>query len=130
MMGCSLGFVPTLGLLVSVGTIDTAVGTRNPGFCDAPVSEAMLPQPLHRACDADGNVWIAEDKNHGIRKPDLKTGKPPTIVGTGKKGYDSDGGPSVKARLDRPRGRCDDPADTFLSSADSNNYWLRRVRLK
>ena len=55
-----------------------------------------------RELDGKGNLYIAEAFNHCIRKVDLKTGTVTTVAGSGRKGYDGDGGPATKAAFNEP----------------------------
>lgn len=79
-------------------TIDTVAGDGKKGYSGdgGQALKARLNQPFH--CELDkGTLYIAEDKNHCVRKVDLKTGIITTVAGTGKKGYSGDGGPATKA---------------------------------
>jgi hypothetical protein len=53
------------------------------------------------ALDSKGNLYIADDDNHRIRKVD-KDGIIHTVAGSGKEGNSGDGGPATKAALNEP----------------------------
>ena len=54
-------------------------------------------QPFGVEFGPDGGLYICEVENHRVRRLDRATGKLTIVAGTGKKGYDGDGGPAVKA---------------------------------
>jgi streptogramin lyase len=96
----------TLALVVPLAgqptlTIQTVAGTGKAGYSGdgGPAVKAQLNQPFHCDIDADGNLYVAEAFNHCVRKVDRKTGHITTVVGCGKKGYEGDGGPAIKAKL-------------------------------
>jgi uncharacterized protein (TIGR03437 family) len=52
------------------GVINTIAGTGAPGFSgdDGPATEAQFFVPIGLAVDAAGNIYIADNENHSIRK--------------------------------------------------------------
>ena len=86
-----------------VSTIRTLAGTGNQGFSGdgGPATAARLNIPSGVAVDAAGNVYVAEEFNHRIRRiaPD---GTIETIAGTGQAGFSGDGGPATDSQLERP----------------------------
>jgi hypothetical protein len=84
------------------GTITTVAGTGRGGFSgdDGPATEAKLTA-ADVALDSKGNLYIADDDNHRIRKVD-KDGIIHTVAGSGKKGHSGDGGPATNAALNEP----------------------------
>ncbi len=50
---------------------------------------------------ADQQMYVADTRNHTVRKIDLKTGLISTVAGTGKAGYSGDGGPGNQGRVQR-----------------------------
>jgi sugar lactone lactonase YvrE len=84
------------------GTITTVAGTGRAGFSGdgGPATEAKLTAG-DVAFDASGNLYIADDDNHRIRKVG-KDGIIHTVAGSGKKGHSGDGGPATKAALNGP----------------------------
>src|SRR5262249_49782959 len=89
-------------------------------------TKATLNQPFHCELDGKGALYIAEDKNHCIRKVDLKTGTISTIAGTGKKGYSGDGGPATKATFAEPYAVVRDGDGNFYI-ADRLNACIRKI---
>jgi streptogramin lyase len=110
------------------GVIDTVAGTGEAGYAGdgGPAVKARLNQPFHCNLDADGNLYIAEAFNHCIRKVNLKTGIISTIAGTGAKGYDGDGGPATKAKMNEPYAvAVDSNGDQYI--VDRLNAVIRKV---
>ena len=88
-------------------------------------SNAHLRAPSDVAVDAAGNLYIADEYNHRIRRVD-SSGIITTIAGTGERGFAGDGGPAVEARLAGPRGVAVD-ADGNVYIADEGNHRIRKV---
>ena len=111
----------------SIGTIATIAGTGDSGFSgDAgPATLAQLYHPLGVAVDGAENLYIADARNHRIRKVDT-TGTITTIAGTGEGGFSGDAGPATLARLYGPSIVAVDGADN-LYIADARNHRIRKV---
>ena len=77
------------------------------------------------ATDGAGNLYIAEDSDHRIRKVD-SLWVISTIAGTGERGFAGDGGPAVQAQFTYPRGIAAD-SDGNLFIADLSNHRIRKV---
>ena len=78
------------------------------------------------ALDSQGNIYIADQKNHRIRKIEVATGIISTVAGTGLRGFLGDGGPADVARLNQPGGIAID-ANNNLFIADLENHRIRKV---
>ncbi len=112
----------------TTGTITTVVGTGTPGFAgDGGIAtKATLDLPVGLAADASGDLWIADARQHRIRRVDAATGLIRTVAGTGMQGFSGDGGLATAAMIDTPSGLAVDAAgDVFL--ADAHNHRVRRV---
>ncbi|MFI9240790.1 NHL repeat-containing protein [Streptomyces sp. NPDC053079] len=109
------------------GTITTVAGTGEPGFGGDGVeaTASALRNPIDVAVGGDGVLYIADCWTHRVRavSPD---GVITTVAGTGLPGYDGDGGPAARTRLDQPRG-VDLDAAGRLYIADSLNQRVRVV---
>lgn len=92
-----------------------------------PGEDASLNWPTALELDPDGNLLIADTRNHVVRR--LGTdGIITTIVGTGEQGFAGDGGPATEAQLDQPNGLAVQD-DGTLYIADRGNHRVRRVAL-
>ncbi len=111
----------------SAGTISTFAGTGEGGFGGdgGPATEAQLDFPLDVTLDGAGNLYIADSRNHRIRKVD-SAGVISTFAGTGERGFGGDGGPATEAQLDFPTGVATDGAGN-LFIADRSNHRIRKV---
>src|SRR5262249_25804269 len=100
---CGAALLALMGLSAWAGTIDTVVGTGKKGYSGdgGPAIKATLVQPFHCEMAGKGALYVAEDRNHCVRKGELKTGTIARGAGTGKKGYSGDGGPATKATFDQ-----------------------------
>ena len=109
------------------GTITTIAGTGERGFSGdgGPATEAVLELPEGVAVGGEGNLYIADTRNHRIRRVD-PSGVITTVAGIGE-GNDSGGaGPATEAALSRPRGVAADRLGN-LYIADTGNHRIRRV---
>lgn len=116
-----------VGKVGADGKLVAVAGTGFPGYNgdNQPAAAAQLFAPSGIALDAAGNLYIADQSNHRIRKvtPD---GMITTIAGTGQPGYAGDGGPAQNARLLYPNDVTLD-ANGNLYVADMGNNRVRRI---
>jgi sugar lactone lactonase YvrE len=109
------------------GDITTIAGDGAAGFSGdgGPAVDAQLNNPVSLALDPAGNVYIADNLNHRVRKvtPD---GKITTIAGIGRGFYSGDNGPATEADLRYPRGLALG-GDGSLYIAEAGNDRIRRV---
>ena len=94
-----------------------------------PAKKAYLSQPYDVACDAAGNLYIADTSNARVRFIDAQTGTISTIAGNGTQAFAGDGGAATDAELTNPEALAVDPAGTVLYIADYGDSHLRRVDL-
>lgn len=118
----ALPFAP-LCLQASAQVITTVAG----GYIGdgALATSAAFDRPMSVANDSAGNLYIADTRNHRIRKvaPD---GSISTVAGNGNSGFNGDGGLAVHATLKFPNGIAMDTLGN-LYIADSFNYRIRKV---
>ena len=108
------------------GIITTVAGNGSQGFGGdkGPATDAKLNSPRNIALDAAGNLYIADNGNHRVRKV-TPAGVIVTLAGTARSGNDGDGGPAVEARMSNPWGVAVDRAgNVFIADATSE-----RVRM-
>jgi uncharacterized protein (TIGR03437 family) len=110
------------------GIISTVAGTGTAGFGGdgADATKAKLNHPVGLAVDAAGNLYIADQSNHRVRKLTVATGFISTVAGTGLPGYSGNGGPATSAKLFYPSGVAVD-ASGRIFIADTTNSRIRAV---
>jgi hypothetical protein len=109
------------------GVITTIAGTGNNAFSGdgGPASAAELNNPVGVTVDAAGNVYIADELNHRVRRIGTN-GVIATFAGTGVAGSAGDGGPATAAQLDRPIDvRVDALGNVYV--ADIGAHRVRRI---
>jgi DNA-binding beta-propeller fold protein YncE len=109
------------------GIITTIAGTGVAGFAGdgGPATTAQFDGPRGVAGDSAGNLYVADDNNHRIRRID-PSGAITTVAGTGTAGFSGDGGPALSAQLDHPRGLAVDGRGAVFI-ADSMSARIRMV---
>jgi sugar lactone lactonase YvrE len=102
------------------GTITTVAGTGTAGFSGdgGPATSAELGGPTAVAVDASGNLYIADNSNHRVRRVD-GSGTITTVAGNGTQGFAGDGGPATSAQLSLPNAiAVDDSGNLYIASYD------------
>jgi sugar lactone lactonase YvrE len=90
-----------------------------------PATAASLVIPEAMAVDGTGNLYIAENLGHRVRRVDT-SGTISTLAGTGINGYDGDEDPAASAMLNFPWGVAVNAAgEVFI--ADEGNAAIRKV---
>lgn len=110
------------------GLMTTVAGTGVAGFAGdgGAATAAMLDLPVAVAVDGAGDVWVADAREHRVRRVDARTGVIGTVAGTGVEGFSGDGGLAVGAMLDAPSSLAVD-AGGNVYVADAHNGRVRRV---
>ncbi|WP_442507171.1 hypothetical protein SH528x_006074 [Novipirellula sp. SH528] len=91
--------------------------------------QATFNWPHEVRVDARGDLFVADTRNHVIRRIDAKTNIVTTIAGDGAEGFSGDGGPATQARLKHPHSVVLDGEDGLLI-ADTHNHRIRRLDLR
>lgn len=117
----------TVYLIGAEGLVSRVAGTGSKGFSGdgGRASEAMLNRPSDIRIDYAGNLFIADVRNHRVRKVDPQ-GLISTVVGTGTPGFSPDGTPAHIAQLNFPWGLAIDHEGRLLIT-EGENYRVRRV---
>ncbi|MEU4621938.1 hypothetical protein AB0G04_18435 [Actinoplanes sp. NPDC023801] len=110
---------------VSAGLVSTTAGTGSAGWADGPVATARFRNPYGIFAAANGDIYIADQGNHRIRR--IRGGTVSTIAGDGTGGYGGDDGLATGAVLRSPTDvRVDASGDIYI--ADTGNHRIRRIR--
>lgn len=113
------------------GTIKTMAGNGQPGYSgdNGVAANAALNAPHELRFDSEGNYYIADMKNHAIRRVAARDGMITTFAGTGTAGYAGDGGPASEAQLKQPHSLAFGP-DGDLYICDIGNHVIRKVDME
>lgn len=111
--------------ITPAGEVSTIAGSGTAGFADGSATTAMFNQPLDVAADAAGNIYVADNLNHRIRKI-TPQGVVSTLAGDGTGAFAN--GTGTAAKLKNPTGLAIDK-DGNLIIADRLNHRLRKITL-
>jgi sugar lactone lactonase YvrE len=111
----------------SDGTMTTVAGNGRAGFSGdgGPAIEASLNTPYGVEVDQQGNLYVADSKNHRIRKVS-RDGMITTVVGTGIAGFSGDGGMATAAQLNSPQALFITLSNDMYIN-DEHNHRIRKV---
>jgi DNA-binding beta-propeller fold protein YncE len=93
-------------LEVKTGVISTLAGNGTSGFSGdgGLATKAQLNEPHSLSFDRNGDLYIADVRNHRVRKVDMKSGIITTLVGNGKREPTPDGAKlSIETPVAGPR---------------------------
>jgi hypothetical protein len=111
------------------GTLSTWGGTgrRAREGDGGPVGAAAFDGARAVAVDGrDGTVYVCEREGNAVRRVDGRTTIVTRFAGTGRAGYEGDGGPAGQATFRGPKGvRCDRSGNLFV--IDTENHAIRRI---
>ena len=123
----------------SKGNPVLTLGDGTPGFQQGAVSfgEAKFSWIYDIRRGPDGNIYVLDSRNFAVRLIDLKNRKVKTITGTGKPGYEGDGGNALTATFGSdPTARFDGPISLSLDEegnifvGDRQNHVVRMIQRK
>ena len=78
----------------------------------------------------NGDLYIADERNHAVRKLDGSTGELSTVAGAlGISGTSGDNGPATSALLSSPADLALDTATGDLYIADTGNHAVRKAAI-
>jgi hypothetical protein len=122
---------------LKTGVITTFAGTGRPADKKidrgkigdgGPATKAVLVGSRAVCVDGKGNTYVCEREGNAIRKVDA-SGIITTFAGTGKPGYDGDGGPAINATFRGPKGvRCDRDGNLYV--VETENHAIRKIDVK
>ena len=112
----------------SSGTITTVAGSGSRGYSGdgGLATSAGFYNPDRAVVDRSGNIYIADQSDHRVRKVDSASGIVTTVAGTGGQGFSGDGGPATSAELNNPDAVALD-LNGNLYIADQFNQRIRKV---
>ncbi len=100
-------------------------GTVGFGGDGGDATTASLAAPSNVTVDGVGNLFIADQNNHRIRKVST-SGIISTVAGDGTAGFGGDGGAATTAKLNAPTGlTADGSGNLFIADRDNNR--IRKV---
>lgn len=109
--------------ITAAGVVTTIAGSGAAGFADANGAAAQFEKPTGIAIDGGGNLYVADESNHRIRKI-TAAGDVTTFAGTGVAGFAD--GAAADAKFLYPAGVAVD-ADGNVYVADSGNQRIRKI---
>ena len=111
----------------TAGVITTYAGTGAfaYGGDGGPAIDAQLNRPAGVYADAVGNIFIADEFNHCIRRIDA-SGTITTIAGCDTAGFAGDGGPATAAKLNYPTSVKMNKAGELII-VDQINFRIRKI---
>jgi len=103
--------------------VGTLAGGAQPGYLDGPAAESLFSGPSGVAVDRDGAVYVADSRNHCLRKI-AGDGVVTTFAGTTTEGFAD--GVGAAARFSGPAAVALAP-DGSLFVSDTGNHRIRRI---
>ena len=124
------GLLAVTVVLAATGDISTVAGTLGQAGSSGDrgaATNAKLTFPLGVAVDSEGNIYIADQTPHTIRKVTKSTGIIDTVAGQiNQQGSTGDTGPATSAKLNGPSDVAVD-SDGNIYIADNTNDVIRKV---
>ena len=118
------------------GTIDGGPLTRVAGTGllgyrgdDGPALQAAFNWPHEVRVDRDGNLFVADTRNHVVRRIDAQSGIVTTLAGSGEPGFAGDGKSGARVSFQQPHSVVLDGVGGLLV-ADTVNHRIRRIDLE
>jgi sugar lactone lactonase YvrE len=116
----------------SAGNASVFAGTGKTGYSGdgRPAAQATFFDPHGLVIAKDEQMYVADTRNHCIRRIDLKTARITTLAGTDEAGYSGDGGSASKAAFNGTFAIDMDRKGKAVYVADLANRRVRRIDLK
>ncbi len=113
-------------IVISTGTVTTVAGSGNASFADGTGTAASFYNPAGITADGSGNLYVADQNNHRIRKIVISTGAVTTVAGNGNATFVD--GAAATASFNNPYSVALG-GDGYLYVADQSNHRIRKVSL-
>jgi sugar lactone lactonase YvrE len=94
-----------------------------------PASAAAFYHPEHLAFDSRGDLYVCDNSNDRIRRIDMRSGVISTVLGTGQRASNGDGGPATEASTLMPDAICLDIFDN-LYVGEKYGFRVRKVEAR
>ncbi len=111
-------------VVISTGVVTTIAGGTAFGYVNGTGTSAQFSRPLGLCLDGAGNLYVADETNHSIRKIVISTGVVTTLAGNGTAGTAN--GTGTGARFGSPTGICYDGAGNIYVAEQGNNR-IRKI---
>ena len=115
-------FTHSIRKITPEGMVTTFAGGEDSGYRDGPVATALFTDPYGIVVDATGNIYVADNYDHRIRK--IISGVVSTLAGSGEGGYVN--GTGIGAQFWHPHGIVVD-ANGNVYVADQGNQCIRKI---
>ena len=114
----------TIRKITPAGVVSDFAGSGSPGANDGTGTAASFNEPWAVACDASGNIYVADTKNYKIRKI-TPAGVVTTVAGTGVFGVTN--GPANTAQFGFPSGIAVNSAGSVIYVCDRMTHTIRKI---
>ncbi len=106
------------------GRVLLTAGSGLRGLMDGPVEEAAFDDP-QGLCMVDGAIYVADARNHALRKIDVEMGTVSTVAGTGELGEVAPEGrvPGTETALRSPWDLCPVGDVIYVAMAGGHQIW-------
>ena len=113
---------------IATAEVTTVAGTGDAGYSGdgGSAMSATLNYPCDVYCGPNGEVYVADTRNHAVRKID-PAGIITTVAGTGVKGFSPNATLATEAMLNQPFGVFFDGLTNTLYIADTYNSQVKKV---
>ena len=128
---CDIGNHVIRMIDMNTNHISTFAGTGKPGVTpdDSTIAGTPINGPRSIDFDSQGNLWLATREGNQVFRMDIKANRVFHMAGTGKSGFEGNGGPAKTATLKGPKGiAIDSQGDVWL--ADTESHSVRRINTR